>query len=240
MSVAEVIWHDLECGSYVADLPLWCSLVERYGDPVLEIGAGTGRVALHLARAGYGVTALDQDERLLAELAGRAEGLELSTVAADARHFELGQRFASCLVPMQAIQLFGGPRQRAAFLRCAARHLVPGGVIAVALADELEYYEVSGDIPAPLPDVCEREGVVYCSQPTAVRGEHDALVLERRRETISASGARSVQENVVRLDRLTAAELEREAAVADLRPLGRAEIDPTPEHCGSTVVILGA
>ena len=63
-----VIWHDIECGAYAEDLPLWRSLAAEYGDPVLDVGAGTGRVALDLARAGYRVTALDRDPELLAAL----------------------------------------------------------------------------------------------------------------------------------------------------------------------------
>jgi tRNA G46 methylase TrmB len=49
---AEAIWHDVECGSYQADLPLWEELAQRAQGAVLELGCGTGRVALHLARRG--------------------------------------------------------------------------------------------------------------------------------------------------------------------------------------------
>ena len=40
-----VIWHDLECGAYAEDLPLWRALAAEHGDPVLDVGAGTGRVS---------------------------------------------------------------------------------------------------------------------------------------------------------------------------------------------------
>ena len=81
----------------------------RAGDPILDVGAGTGRVALELARAGHRVTALDIDPELLGALRERAGGLPVETVRADARTFELERRdFALCLVPMQTIQLLGG------------------------------------------------------------------------------------------------------------------------------------
>ena len=59
-----VIWHDLECGTYAEDLPLWRSLAAEHGDPVLDVGAGTGRVALDLARSGYRVFPLVPDGKV--------------------------------------------------------------------------------------------------------------------------------------------------------------------------------
>jgi SAM-dependent methyltransferase len=234
-----VIWHDIECGRYVADLELWRSLAARHGDPVLDVGAGTGRTALDLARRGHRVTALDQDPELAAELTGRAGGLALDVVLADARAFDLGRRFPLCLMPMQTIQLLGGPEGRAGFLRCALAHLEPGGVLAVALSSELEPYEVLDGGPAPMPDVLERDGVLYASQPLAVREEPDGYVLQRRRETVDARGERSVVANEIRLDRLTASELEGEALGLGFTSARRDEISATADYVGSEVVIVG-
>ena len=235
-----VIWHDLECGAYVEDLPLWRELAARHGEPVLDVGAGTGRVALDLGRRGHRVTALDRDAALMAELRRRAGGLQVQTVIADAREFDLQQRFALCLVPMQTIQLLGGAAGRARFLRRARAHLLAGGLLAVALAEELETYDDELGGLGALPDMCERDGVFYCSRPTAIRADRAGFVLERRRETVTNDGHRSVQDDLVRLDRLTPLELEREALAAGLRPAGRTTVPQTRDYAASAVVMLGA
>jgi SAM-dependent methyltransferase len=235
-----VIWHDLECGGYAEDMALWRSLAGEQGDPVLDIGAGTGRIALDLARRGHRVTALDRDAALLHELSARADGLEVDTVVADAREFELGRRFVLCVVPMQTIQLLGGAQGRAGFLRCVRRHLRRDGVVAIALSEMLECFDDADGSPIPLPDVCEHDGVVYCSQPTAARADPDGFVLERRRETVTVDGRRIVEHDLVRLDRLDAAALELEARAVGMWSVGRRRVPATRDYVGSTVVLLRA
>ena len=51
------------------------------------------------------------------------------------------------------------------------------GLLALAIADELDTFDVATGALAPLPDVCERDGVVYSSRPTAVRADGDGFVL---------------------------------------------------------------
>src|SRR5690606_9884788 len=61
MTAPAVIWHDVECGAYDTDLPLWRTLSKGLDGPVLDVGAGTGRVTLDLARRGREVIALDAE-----------------------------------------------------------------------------------------------------------------------------------------------------------------------------------
>ena len=80
---------------------------------MLDVGAGTGRVALRLAYAGHDVTALDLDPELLrrARAARRRGRLTVKTLAADANDFTLPEPVGLVAVPMQTIQLLRDARR---------------------------------------------------------------------------------------------------------------------------------
>lgn len=233
-----VVWHDVECGSYGADLALWRELADGRGGPILDVGAGTGRVTLDLARRGHSVTALDIDGELLSELTHRAAGLDVEAVQADARAFDLQRAFALIVVPMQTIQLLHGREERRAFLTRARRHLERGGVLAIAITEQLELYEEGWGLGTPLPDMLERDGTLYSSFPTAIRERGREYLLERRRERVAPDGNRATTLDAVAIERLTAQQLEDEARGAGLKPAPRRVIHPTTDHVGSLVVML--
>jgi SAM-dependent methyltransferase len=230
------IWHDAECGAYSADLELWEALAGEAEGPVLDLGCGTGRVALYLARRGYDVVGLDNDPDLIATLTARAQGLPLRPVLGDARAFELDTDIALALAPMQLIQLLPGHRDRLKCLGCIAAHLLPGGRIAMAIVEELP--EAVGG-PPPLPDVRQVDNWIYSSLPLATTLEGDEISIRRLRQTVSPTGVLSEEENEVRIRTLSATQLEAEGARIELTPQGRQRICPTDLHVGSTVVLLG-
>jgi SAM-dependent methyltransferase len=233
-----VVWHDLECGAYRADLSLWRELADAHPHgTILDIGAGTGRVALDLARRGRRVIALDHEPALLDELRRRAEGLDIETLCADARSFQLprSERVALCLAPMQTVQLLGGVDRRSSFLRCARAHLLSGGLLACALVTELEPFDSLADGLGPTPEVCEIAGVRYRSQATRVQAGANRIVIERHR---SIGDSALSERDLVELDRIGAAELEREGAAVGLRPAPSRQVQSTEDHAGSAVVML--
>ena len=106
-----VLWHEAECGGYAADLPIWERFAVAGGGAVLDLGAGAGRVSLHLRRRGFEVIAIESDGVLAEALQTRAqaEGLSVGVLAADARDLEgLPIGASTVIAPMQFVHLMGG------------------------------------------------------------------------------------------------------------------------------------
>jgi SAM-dependent methyltransferase len=244
LTASAAIWHDVECASYEADLPLWRELAESAGGPVLDLGCGTGRVALDLAARGVDVTGLDSDSSLTEALATRARerGLRVRAETADARSFALaGRAFALAIAPMQVVQLLGGERGRRGMLESARRHLAPGAMLAIALADPFEGVPDDELAAPPLPDVREQDGWVYSSTPVSVREQPGATAIDRLRQAVSPSGELDESMATILLDSVRPEELEAEARDAGSYAVReRRAVPPTTDYVGSVVVMLEA
>lgn len=239
-----VVWHDVECGSYAADLETWDRLAAERQGSILELGAGTGRVTLRLAGAGFEVTALDSDPRLLHALTERARdgGLGVETVTGDARTFDVGRRFDLIVAPMQFLQLFGREDQRAV-MRSVAAHLEPNGAAAFALIDgvpEGALGEAAHGALAPLPDVRELDGWIYSSLPLGGRIDGEMIEVRRLRQRVDPTGELDESIHVERLRLIEIAGVEALAQESRLAPTDRLEIEGSDAFVGSTVLVVEA
>jgi SAM-dependent methyltransferase len=243
---AAAVWHDIECGTYKADLPLWRELVRRARNrsgkacELLEIGCGTGRVSLALARPECRVTAVDIEVELVEVLRRRARkhAAPVEAVVADARSLELGSTFDLILAPMQLAQLLNED-DRGRMLAAIARHLRPDGCTAVALLDLDEEWD-SDSGPLPPPDRLQVDGHAYFSQPVAVRRDTGRnLRLDSIRRVVTPQGEQTEMFSRISLELVSPQQLESEARRAGLVPTGRRQVPATEDHVASTVVILG-
>ncbi|HEY8122541.1 MAG TPA: class I SAM-dependent methyltransferase [Myxococcota bacterium] len=140
------------------DAAFYLELARASGGPVLELGCGTGRVLLPIAREGIACVGLDASLDMLAMLRAKRPPPNLELVHGDMAAFDLGaRRFALITVPFRALShLLDVPAQLAA-LANARRHLAPGGRLALdvfdpklartAIAEEPEELAVSANTP---------------------------------------------------------------------------------------------
>jgi len=123
------------------DVPFWLSLAGREGGPVVEWGAGTGRIAAPLAEAGYEVTAVEVSEPMVEK--GRARNEAVEWVCGDMRNTKLGRRFGHALCAFNSFLCLTSVEEALSFLRNARDHLEPGGLLGI---------EVSAFSPEELAD----------------------------------------------------------------------------------------
>jgi SAM-dependent methyltransferase len=121
------------------DLPFWLNLAQSTGDPILELGCGTGRVLLWLAQAGHTLVGLDHDRAMLVFLRGIIPvGIEerIHLLMANLAAFHFGCRFPLILLPCNTLSTIRGPARESLFVR-VSEHLCPGGTFAASIPNPL-------------------------------------------------------------------------------------------------------
>lgn len=233
-----LVWHEVECGDYTADLPLWEAMADQTDKPIMELGCGAGRVTLHLAHRGaYLVIGVDWEPDLVAAVWERSGKLPGDAEIADVRSFEFATKFGLVIAPMQLIQLLPTSGDRIECLSCVVDNMLPGALAAFALVEQLPELP-AGTAAPPLPDVRQIEGWIYSSLPLEPIVGPDSILLRRLRQTVDPDGNMSEEMNEIKLVLLSAATLEEEGRGVGLRPVGRRRIPATEAHVGSTVVLF--
>ena len=101
------------------------------GPRVLELGVGTGRIALALARVGCEVVGIDASASMLQRLSRNDPVGIITAVEADMADFSLGRSFDAALIAFNTLfNLVSLDAQRSC-LACVGSHLVPGGLLFV-------------------------------------------------------------------------------------------------------------
>jgi SAM-dependent methyltransferase len=117
------------------DLDFWKSVVGRKTGAILELGFGTGRVALALAEMGRNVTGLEIDRGMLAyfqQIVPQEIAPLFTLHQGDMRSFDLGSSFNLALLSCNTFSIFNASDRRK-ILEQVRKHLLPGGLFVVSM-----------------------------------------------------------------------------------------------------------
>ena len=131
---------DLEHGQHDEDISFFITMAHEMGGPLMELGCGTGRLAIPLARSGMEVAGVDISadmlnrfsERLAHEPAEVRNRIRL--IQADMRRFVLNRRFSGAICSSNTLLLLGSEKAIGEALACIRSHLAPGGKILIDVA----------------------------------------------------------------------------------------------------------
>ncbi len=139
--------YDLRAAVHVAgspedgDIQFYRELAKQTGDPVLDVGCGTGRVAIELARDGHEVVGVDLSSAMLARAEQRRAALPPTVAArlhyalADMTALDLDRQFGLVITPFRSFQAVTTPEGQRAALSAMRAHLRPDGLLVLDLFD---------------------------------------------------------------------------------------------------------
>lgn len=128
-------FYDIYVGGWLEDLPFYFKYAGGLHTPILEIGAGSGRLTIEFARAGHSVVAVDISASMLAILKSRliqeTEDVRkrIKIVEADAEILELRNKYELIIVPFFTFNYFLTSQAQTSALRQLAQHLMDKGTI---------------------------------------------------------------------------------------------------------------
>jgi SAM-dependent methyltransferase len=144
------------------DVEFYADLARRSGGPVLDVGCGTGRIAVALAEAGVEVVGLDLSAPMLRIAERKRAGLpadvarRLTFVRADMTHFTLEQTFPLIVTPSRSFQFMRTSAAQRSALASMRRHLRPDGALVLDLFDpRLEWC-----VPGSAANEPRRSGII--------------------------------------------------------------------------------
>ena len=129
--------YDLVMGAYASGdvLRFYRQQVARYGEPVLELACGSGRLTIPLAREGVNITGMDISEEMLqlAKVKASQTGVSIRFMQGDMRSFDLGEKFKFIFIPAQSLSHLHTRPEIEGCLSCVRRHLAEEGRLLIEL-----------------------------------------------------------------------------------------------------------
>lgn len=138
-------FYDAENSDKTDDINLYLELAEEYGDPIIDIGCGTGRVMLPLVRAGYEVHGIDNEKAMLARAEAHRTHFNLSPAKMVLHHgdvltYHLDKKFPLVLVPYNGMMHFHSQEAQLAVLKKLRAWTADDGLLVLDLPNAGEIF----------------------------------------------------------------------------------------------------
>lgn len=223
--------YDFAYGDYAEDILFYENLARAAPEEtVLELGVGTGRVAIQLAKAGFRVMGLDRSHSMLERAEENAKRANLrrgalELVRGEMVEFSLDRRFGMVLIAANTFQHLLTREEQLSCLQCTARHLVPGGIFAMSVRSPTSVsWEDAGTANPVLHDWTRRDPQTGEIVQKFVSSEPDPARMTRRITYF--------------YDRIRDGVVHREVFEADLRYSTAAELEALLQDAGLRVTHL--
>ena len=208
-----------------ADRAFYLELIGELGQPVLDVGCGTGRLVLDFLAAGIDIDGVEISPDMLAILGARSETAGVDTVGrvheSAMESMALPRRYRVILVPSSSFQLLTDPTDATAAMRRFHDHLEPGGALV------MPWIDIAQDYPDGATD--ERTDEVTLDDRSVIRLtsrgrfepatglEHTDELFERLVDGRVVESERTVRSPATRqYDRATIQELHANAGLGEL------------------------
>ena len=129
-------FYDYEQKDFIKDIPLYLEYAKKCGGEVLELGCGTGRILLPIAREGIKITGLDASLEMLGVAQKKIDDTikdSVTLLQGDMRSFELSKKFSLIFIAFRSFQSLLTRQEQISCLECVRKHLIDHGTFIVDL-----------------------------------------------------------------------------------------------------------
>ncbi|RLF93231.1 class I SAM-dependent methyltransferase [Thermococci archaeon] len=121
--------YDCQTKDFVEDIPFYLRQIKKYGEPVLELACGTGRITIPVAEKGIKITGLDVLESMLSHAKRKAaeKEVDIEWIKADCRNFKLNKKFNLIFFPFNSFLHLHNLESYEACFSCVKDHLTDQG-----------------------------------------------------------------------------------------------------------------
>jgi SAM-dependent methyltransferase len=141
------VYDDLYSESDPDSIKLLAELAR--GGPALELGIGSGRIALPLFDSGIAVQGIDASERMIGLLKSKPHGGEIEVINSSFASFKIEKRFRLIYVVFNTFFALLTQEEQLSCFQCAHEHLSPGGSFLLEVfVPDMNRFEKQSDSPS--------------------------------------------------------------------------------------------